>query len=497
MRKINIVFLLFAFSLLGILNMSAQSVLELTRAAEEAKDPFNKYDNVGYAENGVVIVSKDYKYGLVTEEDAKPVTDGLCYDYLGRVADGVYKARKGELYGLISYTGEQVLPFVYEDMGGFCNNGRARAIYHGKYGYITTDGREVIPCVYDDIESFKNGKAKVERNGKYGMIDYDGNVLVKCLYSEIGDINENGYAWAGIGGKYGIINTNNEGEVIQPIEITKAYVTTTGGGTQNIDFEAKPDFSEHDVVYVKNETNKWGLLDKNGRRLVDFNYDYISPFVRGRAWVVNNRKYGVITDEGLVMQMCRFDMVRYLNDETEMSYSPSSAQQSERKYKKDFVMEYFPSETTKQSPMWLRKYKRAYVVENKKVGIMNPDGSMLVEPMYDYIGDFSEGMAVVKLGDLYGYIDDEGKVAITCMYAQAEPFSEDIAAVKLVDKPDRFYFIDKSNQEIFHIKADSVGAFRFGKCKVWKKNKTYEIDTKGKKVKEKKPKDDSDDIYHW
>ena len=57
-----------------------------------------------------------------------------------------------------------------------------------------------------------------------------------------------------------------------------------------------------------------------------------------------------------------------------------------------------------------------------------------MESMYDWVGDFSEGLATVKLNDKYGYIDKTGKEIIPCKYNDAWNFSEGFAKVALNGK---------------------------------------------------------------
>jgi hypothetical protein len=39
---------------------------------------------------------------------------------------------------------------------------------------------------------------------------------------------------------------------------------------------------------------------------------------------------------------------------------------------------------------------------------------MVIKPQFDMAGDFSEGLAQVKIGNKWGYIDKTGRFAIRC-----------------------------------------------------------------------------------
>ena len=68
-----------------------------------------------------------------------------------------------------------------------------------------------------------------------------------------------------------------------------------------------------------------------------------------------------------------------------------------------------------------------------------------MESMYDWVGDFSEGLATVKLNDKYGYIDKTGREVIPCKYDGINDFKEGLAKVQLNGK---IGFIDKTGKEV-------------------------------------------------
>ena len=80
------------------------------------------------------------------------------------------------------------------------------------------------------------------------------------------------------------------------------------------------------------------------------------------------------------------------------------------------------------------------VYKEGKYGLINSEGSWLVEPEYDYAGYFSEGLAVVKKDDKYGVINKKGKVVIELKFKYIEDFSHGLA-VAMADN-DLYGFID-------------------------------------------------------
>ena len=103
----------------------------------------------------------------------------------------------------------------------------------------------------------------------------------------------------------------------------------------------------------------------------------------------------------------------------------------------------------------------------RKWGFIGQDGTMVIPPQFEAVGDFSEGLAAASLAipwsdrDTWGYIDRQGKMAIKPQFSRAHPFSEGLAlvwagGVCLADPFVRSFvnmgFIDKSGHWVIRSK---------------------------------------------
>ena len=79
---------------------------------------------------------------------------------------------------------------------------------------------------------------------------------------------------------------------------------------------------------------------------------------------------------------------------------------------------------------------------------------------YDYVAEYSEGLAEVMLNYKHGFINKSGTLVIPCKYDDTAPFSDSRAQVKLNDK---WGFIDKSGVEVISCRYDVEST---GKCKI-------------------------------
>ena len=87
---------------------------------------------------------------------------------------------------------------------------------------------------------------------------------------------------------------------------------------------------------------------------------------------------------------------------------------------------------------------------------MDRSGKTAIEPQFDSAGEFSEGLAIVKVGTKFGYINTKGQVAITPQFDSASPFRYGRAGVKLGSG---FGFIDEDGKYIGSPDFSSVGEF--------------------------------------
>lgn len=89
--------------------------------------------------------------------------------------------------------------------------------------------------------------------------------------------------------------------------------------------------------------------------------------------------------------------------------------------------------------------------------LYSPDERFIATLEYDEIGEFSMGLAFVRMSDKYGYINTEGREVVPLKFAEAQGFSKNGLAV--VKEGWKYGFIDKSGS--FVIPASFENAFPF------------------------------------
>lgn len=459
----------------------AQSIADLARKAEEEKNPLHIYADVSSFQNGLAIASKytedgEYKYGVVDEEGVVYIP--VNYDEISLFQEGnnyrdnVYKCQRNGKLGLVNAQDITLLQCEYSSIK---HSGEyVYLVKNGKNGYAELKGtdevKSLIPCIYDKLESYsKDAPMRATYNGKEGMIDGNNKIIIPFEYSNIGkfyNVGAYNMAWVEQDGKYGIYNI--DGTVIQPWDIEKAYVMSENSGTTYLTFDDFPDPSTPYIHIVVNGMT--GVLSgKTYKTVIPCKYGYISPIINERAFYKANNKWGIMDIQNNSIQDAIYDKIKINNN---------------------WLSDAFTTEGIFQDNM--------YVFIGDKQGMIDKNGKAFIPVKYDSLGVFSENMIVAKCGNLYGYINSNGEECIPLTYSHADNFSEGLAAVK--NEKGKYLFIDASGVMVIKPhEYDRVGHFQNGTCKVYRKDKVWEIDREGKKVKDSTKKlekdNDTDEMY--
>ena len=194
----------------------------------------------------------------------------------------VLRVEKDGKYGLVDFSGKELLPIEYDNIETLKNVENSILIGNGDLiGLCDTEGNIVIEPKYKKIEKieddYKNGYIVVDENNKYGIIGFDKSVVLECNYEEIKGIYANNLYVVKQDGKYVIIN--NEGDII------------LGG-----DFDDVIDINETYIIVKKN--GKEGIINISAEKQIDYKYDELIYMNNEYYIAKNNNKYGIVTVKG-------------------------------------------------------------------------------------------------------------------------------------------------------------------------------------------------------
>jgi WG containing repeat len=132
-------------------------------------------------------------------------------------------------------------------------------------------------------------------------------------------------------------------------------------------------------------TGTWGIMDREGRWIVEPRFDHIARFSRDdrqRFWAKRGTKWQLMRADGEALTDALFDQVCPLQD------------------------------------------GRARVVVAGKWGLIDADGRIVIQPMYDSIAPFRDGLAVVRRDHREGVVDRDGRVVISALFDRVEPVKD-------------------------------------------------------------------------
>jgi hypothetical protein len=162
------------------------------------------------------IVNNEGKYGLYDSEKARPIFPAK-YEWIGPSYKDLFIVRQKGRYGLVSNTGKEVSPFLYDTLAFLQSNlaiTRLKARQKQRYALITFKNKVLTKFEYDDIEA--NGPlftVKVDKG--YSIIDSTGTRITASVYDHVGRFYQ-GKSAVVLHDKTGYINT--KGVIISPID---------------------------------------------------------------------------------------------------------------------------------------------------------------------------------------------------------------------------------------------------------------------------------------
>ena len=169
----------------------------------------------------------DYGYAEISEEFVNHKT--ILNNMLVVLKDG-----NNEQYGVIDTDGNVILEPKYDNITYIPETGDFLVESNAKVGIISKNKETKVQLIYDNIELIDKdaGLYVAEKDDKYGVIDVRGNIKIYIENDEIG------------------------------IDMTKF--------TEN---DIKNKYLLMDNLIPVRKDNKWAIYNKNGNKLIDFEYD--------------------------------------------------------------------------------------------------------------------------------------------------------------------------------------------------------------------------------
>ena len=219
---------------------------------------------------------------------------------------------------LVQFYTPYVLDYGYTEMSNIFAN--QKAILDGMLvvskdramGVIDTNGKSLLEAKYDNITYLPSvGDFLVQSDRQVGILSKNGQTKVDIIYSSLTLMDSNaGLYIASRDNRYGVIDTN--GVIKIYIENDQIGIDTSRFTQNNI----KSKYLLADNLIPAKKGEYWGLFDKNGNQVVDFEYD-------GFGYIASNSRDAysllVIPDYNVIVAR-RDDKYTLLNSSGEMLF---------------------------------------------------------------------------------------------------------------------------------------------------------------------------------
>jgi hypothetical protein len=313
-----------------------------------------------------------------------------------------------------------------------------------KVGYMDQQGKVVINPQFDvseDSSEFSEGLAAAQVKKKWGFIDETGKFVIQPQYDSVRQFS-NGLAVVFLKDQVSYIDKSGKtifqvppeqgsivsdfSEGLAPVKLGQrwGYIDQSGKYAINPQFEVNIIGVFSGGLAMMMIGGKVGYIDRAGKMVIPPQYRETAQFSQGLAPVLKGDQWGFIDKSGKFIIQPQYDALL------------GSAKA------RGWVGSDFPEG-------WVGFSEGLTPVKVGNVwGYIDQSGKLVINPQFEEAQSFSEGLAAIKLGDRWGYIDKSGKIIINPQYGEAEDFSNGLAFIPdqqggYIDRTGRFVWIIK------------------------------------------------------
>lgn len=392
-----------------------------------------------------------------------------------------------------------------------------------RWGFVDKTGKFVIKPIYCNVSNFENGTAYVELESGCFKINKNGERVDKTedfykIQFRLDDARSARYAAEDAerkrkqykGDIYNAAGTtliakNNEvtvgefAEGLASCELPESKICLFDDITPKVSEKYNPKDIKESFEPGDRKINRTGFIDEKGRLVIAPRFYRAEPFKDGVAnvehWIESAQPEasvaGLIDKSGNLLGGHFFDMCSQLKDgyaHVLRRVAPGLDQWSViDKTGKDIPGSY-------RTVYAFSEGLAAIEASNKLWGFIDGTGKLVIEPQFNSVESFSDGVACVLTDTGYGFIDKSGKFVIEPKLADADSFVAGLAAAA-IETPDnekleqlgklaewKCGFIDQHGNQVIAPKYVSARHFSEGLCAVQDGLHWGYIDESGKTV---------------
>lgn len=308
----------------------------------------------------------------------------------------------------------------------------------GKWGMLDQSGKTVLPFIYDFINVDDSGDISLEINKLNGKADARGRIFIPVSYQSVGTFHADGYATASSGGRYGLIDRNNQW-------VLPAVFSSI-------------DRFDNGILYAARYKGKFGVLSLTDKKwVVAPTFFYIGPLAKnGLAPAKTDQTHaGFINREGIwTIPAGQFDELWEFGDDG------LAAAKLDKKWGFIDSSGKWVIKPISEDIIWPNNFNSkglTFVKIGKYYRLINRSGEFVGSQLYDEVRYFKGGFAQVSIRGKWGLVNEEGKMVLAPTFEAFTDFNQEDLAAAFEGK--KTWIIDRKGRRQFGTKFDRVGGF--------------------------------------
>ncbi|MBL7960548.1 WG repeat-containing protein [bacterium] len=348
-------------------------------------------------------------------------------------SSGLALVRTSAGYGFIDSSFQFAIAPQFSNARGF-RSGAACVKFNGHWGLMDRSGKFLAEPKFNLLGSRGEGLFAYQIGKKFGLMDSVGKAITDTLFDEISPFTESA-AKVCIGKKYGAIDTRGQWLVPPQYDDVnfriKDFISVQSGRKQGLYSKRGvliADTLYDDIIFDSRQKvfqlvlakKKIGLMDVDGRKILEPEYDNLSGFIYGLARVVLNGKCGVLDSTGKWLAPIQYDDITF-NREEWINFKTGDRQGLMNRTGEIIIPALYDYFVFTANDLIIA------VTNEEHYGLFSPGGMALLDTVYDFIDNFKSGIAWVRQKNLWGLIDSSASWIVTPQFDKTWAFENGLA----------------------------------------------------------------------
>ncbi|MBQ7851175.1 MAG: WG repeat-containing protein [Clostridia bacterium] len=295
---------------------------------------------------------------------------------------------------------------------------------NGLYGLADAQGRVILPCIYgqEPIVWEEPGCIYVMQDGLFGLLALDGSAILAPEWDNLYSPDEGHTLWMAFRGE---MVTNWRSRFREPGEGLWALYSADGTELSPLQWTKIGKLADGLMVVEKDGLK--GVMNTRGEIVIPVEWEYIQGPCLERLVVAKDGRYAMLDAAGEQVIPLTECLGMHLNfDGTVTIRQGTDVPEHDEVYSLEGAYDLTGREITPcvwRSMSWFSE-GLACVYDGSVFGYINWQGELVIPCQWQSADDFAGGHAIVQQDGLYGVIDTTGALVVPCEWEKLESLGD-------------------------------------------------------------------------